>query len=91
LATALVLSGTARGAADLTRDLIQDFKNVGFAYADSLSTLHVAGTPDKLLGLIAWGSMNTSIDKQSHSMDAARSGKRWNLITPLPSRATLRM
>ncbi len=63
LATAWGLTGTARGASDPSRDLIQDFKTAGFAYADSLSSLNAAGAPDKLLGLFAWGNMNTSIDK----------------------------
>lgn len=63
LATAWGLPTTARGASDPSRDLIQDFKNAGFAYADSLSAMNTAAASDKLLGLFAWGNMNTSIDK----------------------------
>lgn len=53
------------GALDANRNLIQDFKNAGFAYADSLTSLNsVANTsPDKLLGLFAYGNMNVALDK----------------------------
>lgn len=75
LATAWGLTGAARGASDPSRDLIQDFKNAGFAYADSLSALNAAGAPDKLLGLFAWGNMNTSTDKIAKRRNQALPGQ----------------
>ncbi|MFN0122127.1 MAG: alkaline phosphatase, partial [Blastocatellia bacterium] len=54
------------GAADPNRDLLQDFRNAGFSYADSLTTLKTAlggAAPDKLLGLFAYGNMNVALDK----------------------------
>lgn len=75
LATAWGLPAASRGAADPSRDLIQDFKNAGFAYADSLSALNAAGAPDKLLGLFAWGNMNTSVDKIAKRRNQALAGQ----------------
>jgi alkaline phosphatase len=60
------LPSTSAGAADPARDLLTDFKNAGFSYADSatsLNTLLSGGTPDKLLGLFAYGNMNVALDK----------------------------
>ena len=53
------------GASDPGRDLLQDFKNAGFAYADNVPTLGdvMLNPPDKLLGLFAYGNMNTALDK----------------------------
>ncbi|MBL8203145.1 MAG: alkaline phosphatase [Blastocatellia bacterium] len=75
LAAAWGLPAGSRGAADPTRDLIQDYKNAGFTYADSLSALNAAGTPDKLLGLFAWGNMNTSTDKIAKRRNQALPGQ----------------
>jgi alkaline phosphatase len=60
------LPSTSAGSEDPGRDLIQDFKVAGFSYIDSHTGLHnvVAGrTPDKLLGLFAYGNMNVALDK----------------------------
>jgi alkaline phosphatase len=61
------LPKTAAGAADPNRILLDDFKAAGFTYADSFekgpNALKNAGTPDKLLGLFAYGNMNTALDK----------------------------
>ncbi len=55
----------AAGSIDKNRDLIQDFKNAGFAYAESKADLDtkLASRPDRLLGLFAWGNMNVALDK----------------------------
>ena len=66
LASGWSLPAASRGASDPGRDLIQDFKNAGFTYADSSTALNSAtanGAPNKLLGLFGWGNMNTSTDK----------------------------
>ena len=61
------LPETAAGSADPNRDLLKDFKAAGFAYVDSFkegpNALKNVGTPDKLLGLFAYGNMNTAMDK----------------------------
>ncbi len=49
------LSASAAGAADPNRDLLQDFKSAGFAYADNLTALNNAMSgdgPNKLLGFL---------------------------------------
>ncbi|WP_432562512.1 alkaline phosphatase [Kineococcus sp. SYSU DK003] len=49
------------------RDLIEEFKDKGFAYAGSrteLSAVMAAGTPDKLLGTFHTGNLNVYIDRQ---------------------------
>jgi alkaline phosphatase len=54
------------GASDPSRDLIQDFKNAGFTYADTgsaLNSLRTGNVPDKLLGLFAYTNMNVALDK----------------------------
>src|SRR5262249_12359 len=54
------------GTIDPDRDLITDFENAGFAYADSLTTLNnifAQGTPNKLLGLFGYGNMNVTLDR----------------------------
>ena len=54
------------GAVDPDRDLITDFENAGFAYADSATTLNnilAQSTPDKLLGLFGYGNMNVTLDR----------------------------
>jgi alkaline phosphatase len=57
----------AAGALDPARDLIGDFKRAGFTYSETATDLNtlVAGykTPDKLLGLYAYGNMNVALDK----------------------------
>jgi len=57
------LPGTAAGASDVNRDLINDFKLAGFKYVETNTELQTAGTPNKLLGLFAFGNMNVSLDK----------------------------
>lgn len=57
----------AKGSSDPDRNLLNDFKAVGFTYVDSFNTgpnaLKNVGTPDKLLGLFAYGNMNAAMDK----------------------------
>src|SRR5262249_41196873 len=48
---------------DPSRNLLQDFKNAGFAYVETATTLNSVGTPDKLLGLFGYGNMNVALDK----------------------------
>lgn len=61
------LPTSASGAADPARNLLNDFQNAGFTYADSATTLSSAiaarRPPEKLLGLFAYGNMNVSLDK----------------------------
>ncbi|HXN41075.1 MAG TPA: alkaline phosphatase [Myxococcaceae bacterium] len=60
------LPDSASGRIDPERDLIQDFIDSGFAYADSATTLAdilSQGTPDKLLGLFGYGNMNVTMDR----------------------------
>lgn len=56
-----------RGALDPNRNLLEEFKAAGFTYVDSFeggpNALKNAGTPDKLLGLFAYGNMNAAMDK----------------------------
>jgi alkaline phosphatase len=67
LVSAWGLPAAAAGATDPNRDLIQDFKAAGFAYADTRTALQdmAAATrpPDKLLGLFGYGNMNVALDK----------------------------
>ena len=51
------------GGVDPNRNLLQDFKNAGFAYVDTATTMNSIGTPDKLLGLFGFGNMNVALDK----------------------------
>lgn len=55
------------GDLDQDRNLLEDFKDAGFEYVDSYengnNALKKVGTPDKLLGLFAYGNMNTAMDK----------------------------
>jgi alkaline phosphatase len=49
------------------RDLVEEFKDKGFAYAGTrteLSAVMAAGTPDKLLGTFTNGHLNVYIDRQ---------------------------
>src|SRR5262249_40832602 len=48
---------------DPDRNLIDDFKKAGFAYVDSATALNGVGSPDRLLGLFAYGNMNVALDK----------------------------
>ena len=60
------LPAAAAGAIDKDRDLIGDFTQAGFTYVDSAAALQSElsrGTPDKLLGLFAYGNMNVALDK----------------------------
>lgn len=52
-----------RGAADPSRDLIQEFLEAGFAYAPDATTLNNLNRPKKLLGLFALSNMNVAMDK----------------------------
>ena len=55
------------GAVDPKRNLLADFKAAKFTYVDSFESgpnaLKNVGTPDKLLGLFAYGNMNAAMDK----------------------------
>jgi alkaline phosphatase len=55
------------GALDPNRNLLDEFKAAGFTYVDNFDGDHDAlkkvGTPDKLLGLFAYGNMNAAMDK----------------------------
>lgn len=59
------LSPAAAGASDPGRDLLADFRDAGFGYADSAASLRraLASRPDKLLGLFGYGNMNVALDK----------------------------
>ncbi|PRY14177.1 alkaline phosphatase [Kineococcus rhizosphaerae] len=49
------------------RNLIEEFKDKGFAYAGTrteLAAVMAAGTPDKLLGTFTLGNLNVYIDRQ---------------------------
>ncbi|WP_432509978.1 alkaline phosphatase [Kineococcus sp. SYSU DK001] len=49
------------------RDLVEEFKDKGFAYAGTrteLSAVMAAGTPDKLLGTFHNGNLNVYIDRE---------------------------
>jgi alkaline phosphatase len=64
------------GALDASRDVIADFQDNGFTYADSYSALKSAtqdATPSKLLGLFGYGNMNVALDKLA---------KRRNVLLP---------
>jgi len=71
------LPDSAAGAADPERDLLSDFIDSGFTYADSGAALDAAlaarRPPHKLLGLFAYGNMNVSLDKLA---------KRRNVLLP---------
>jgi alkaline phosphatase len=55
---------TAAGHDDDERNLLEDFKKRGFAYAPDHSTLSkVASAADRLLGLFAYSNMNVALDK----------------------------
>jgi alkaline phosphatase len=68
----------AAGALDPNRDLLKDFKDAGFTYVDTFRTgrnaLTAAGTPNKLLGLFAYGNMNTAMDKIAKRRKPAEQG-----------------
>jgi alkaline phosphatase len=59
------LPAQAAGALDPRRDLVADFRTAGFEYVESRTQLETTlrGQPDRLLGLFAWGNMNTAHDK----------------------------
>lgn len=65
LVTGWNLGSAPAAALDPERDVIAGFKAGGFAYADSRTALGtaLAASPSKLLGLFAWGNMNTASDK----------------------------
>ena len=66
LLTGWNLPSTSAGVVDPARDLIHDFSLAGYAYADTNTGLHSlmgGSTPQKLLGLFAYGNMNVALDK----------------------------
>lgn len=67
LVRAWKLPANVAGGLDPRRDLLKDFGTAGFTYVDSFAegpnALSKVGTPDKLLGLFAYGNMNTAMDK----------------------------
>ena len=67
----------AAGAIDTGRDLIGDFVNAGFAYAETNTDLAALfngqPAPDRLLGLFGYGNMNVALDKLA---------KRRNVLVP---------
>ena len=75
LVAAWGLPPEAQGALDQDRDVIAGFQSAGFTYASSRSELEnvMAGRPDRLLGLFAWGNMNTALDKlnERRGLDAS--------------------
>jgi alkaline phosphatase len=72
------LPDKAAGALDPDRDLLKDFKDAGFKYVDTFRTgpaaLSSVGTPDKLLGLFAFGNMNAAMDKIAKRRKPAEQG-----------------
>ena len=72
------LPAQAVGSLDPNRDLLRDFENAGFTYVDRHLTgpnaLSDLGTPDKLLGLFAYGNMNAAMDKVAKRRAPARHG-----------------
>lgn len=66
LISAWRLPASATGAQDPTRDLLADYAAAGFSYTESkseLDALLASGTPQRLLGLFAYGNMNVALDK----------------------------
>jgi len=63
LVTAWGLPASGAGAKDPSRNLLNDFQNSGFTYADSATALSAVGTPTRLLGLFGFGNMNVVLDK----------------------------
>jgi len=63
LVAAWNLPASAVGTSDPNRNLLQDFMNAGFTYADTATSLGSVGTPNKLLGLFGYGNMNVALDK----------------------------
>lgn len=57
------LPDMSAGKYDKNRDLLADFKKAGFTYVDTFESLKTVGSPDRLLGLFAYGNMNTALDK----------------------------
>jgi len=63
------LPDNAKGGLDKSRDVLSEFKNWGFAYADTTASLKKLAldnpdqAPSHLLGLFAYGNMNVAIDK----------------------------
>ncbi|MDT9001143.1 alkaline phosphatase [Paucibacter sp. APW11] len=55
--------GASAGALDPQRDLLQDFRQAGFAYAPDRASLAEAARADRLLGLFAYSNMNVAFDK----------------------------
>jgi alkaline phosphatase len=66
LVAAWGLPSTSVGAIDPARDLLTEMQGAGFTYAETateLSSVMSEVTPDRLLGLFAYGNMNVALDK----------------------------
>jgi alkaline phosphatase len=67
LVSAWNLDPDLAGSLDSNRDLISDFTDTGFSYAESATELTAltsqSTVPEKLLGLFAYGNMNVALDK----------------------------
>lgn len=65
------------GASDPKRDLLAEFADAGFVYSETATDLKAllqsGRTPDRLLGLYAYGNMNVALDKIA---------KRRNVLVP---------
>src|SRR6267143_971389 len=62
------------GAIDESRDLLADFRKAGFSYVSTAAELGGLGTPEKLIGLFAYGNMNVALDKIAKRRDPSRHG-----------------
>lgn len=67
LVNAWGLDAEASGGLDPNRDLIGDFADAGFGYVETATELSALAasttTPERLLGLFAYGNMNVALDK----------------------------
>ena len=62
------------GAIDESRDLLAEFRKAGFTYVSTATELSGVGTPEKLIGLFAYGNMNVALDKIAKRRDPSRHG-----------------
>ena len=78
LVSAWNLDPSSVGGLDSTRDLIADFADSGFSYAETATELTAltgqSNAPDKLLGLFAYGNMNVALDKLAKRRNALLRG-----------------
>lgn len=63
LASFLPKSATGSRRTD-ERDVVQEFKNNGYAYVTNRAEMNAAGTPQRLLGLFNTGDMNVYVDRE---------------------------